>query len=94
MNSRRIGAAISLVVLAGCAGMCPKPPPPAPPVVVEKPVVKDTACDWDAPIVVNEFFIATLQSNPTQLGPVAEQILKHNKTGADRCGWKPVTKSN
>jgi hypothetical protein len=98
MNLRAIGVS-SVILLGGCA-LFQKPVPtpvtvttPAP-IVVEKPVIKDTACDWDTPIVVTDGFIALLKQYQTELQPVAVQILKHNKTGQEKCGWTPVIKKD
>jgi hypothetical protein len=81
----RIGLVSVAAVLAGCK-TCPPPPPPVPPEVVVKTVKVDTACDWDEAIYIDPI-------NDKLTPETYRQIDKHNRTGADRCGWKPKTKA-
>ncbi|MBO1856816.1 hypothetical protein J4G52_25080 [Burkholderia cenocepacia] len=62
-------------MLSACASNCP--PPPAP-VTVTKTV--DTGCKWTRPIYVH--------AGDELSDTTAQEILAHNKTGAQRCGWK------
>lgn len=52
--------------------------------VVTQTKIVDTSCDWAEPIYVSK---TDVLSDAT-----AKQILAHNKAGAAKCGWKPVTK--
>jgi hypothetical protein len=84
MNWTTIGLA-SLVLLAGCAATCP-PPPAVKPVVIEKSKLVDTACDWTSPITID-----SVNDKLTDL--TADEILKHNRAGAEHCGWTPKAKT-
>lgn len=64
--------------LSACANNCP---PPLPPITVTKTV--DTGCKWTRAIYVH--------AGDTLSDATAQEILAHNKTGAQRCGWKPAS---
>lgn len=77
MNFATIGLALSALVLAACAAA------PAPAVQVEtRTKVIDTGCTWTKPIYLNKADILVQDT--------AEEILSHNRAGAERCGWKPI----
>lgn len=69
----------SLLLLAGCATMCP---PVAAPEVVTKTRIVDTSCDWVKPIYLDK---TDVLSDAT-----AKAILAHDQTGAKACNWKPL----
>lgn len=80
---------IGLVSLTACLAACGTTQDvvkPAEPQIVVKTVKVDTACDWDEAIYIDPL-------NDKLTAETYRQIDKHNRTGADRCGWKPKAKA-
>lgn len=46
--------------------------------------VVDTACKWTKPIIISQQDLFTDET--------AKQIVAHNETGRDKCGWVPPKK--
>lgn len=65
-----------LALTALLAGCCTPPEPTV--------RIIDTACAWTKPIIISKQDILT--------DGTAQQIVAHNDTGRDRCGWKPPSK--
>lgn len=67
---------ILLTLAALLAGCCTPP----------EPIVRviDTGCTWTAPIFVS--------SRDELTDKTAEEIVAHNRTGQEKCGWKPNRK--
>jgi len=57
--------------------------PAAEPLVQVKTRFIDTGCDWTKPIYVSKGDVLTNET--------ADEILAHNKMGAAKCGWKPIS---
>lgn len=76
-----VAAWVVIVVVCTWLGGCATPSLSDP--IISTTVV-DTGCNWAKPIYVRKGDMLT--------DATAGEILEHDMTGAERCGWKPTGK--